>query len=112
MLKYSNHAFLRYKKYIKVGYFYIFMEKVFILSIIVTCLFVIIKTLEMKFIDKEWKPLKLIIRDAVIVFVSAMVASFLYFHMDGSMTDFLNVVTDNKSFNMSSTQIFTDEPGF
>jgi hypothetical protein len=23
-----------------------------------------------------------------------------------------NVFTDNKSFNMSSTQIFTDEPGF
>jgi hypothetical protein len=88
------------------------MEKVFILSIIVTCLFVILKALEMKFIDKEWKPLKIIIRDAVVVFVCSMVGSFLYFHMDGSVTDFLNVVTDNKSFNMGATQIFTDEPGF
>jgi multisubunit Na+/H+ antiporter MnhB subunit len=88
------------------------MEKVFILSIVVTCLFVVIKILEMKFIDKEWKPLKIIIRDAVIVLVSSIVGSFLYFHMDGSLTDFLNVVTDNKSFNMSATQIFTDEPGF
>jgi multisubunit Na+/H+ antiporter MnhB subunit len=88
------------------------MEKVFILSIVVTCLFVVIKILEMKFIDKEWKPLKIIIRDAVIVLVSSIVGSFLYFHMVGSLTDFLNVVTDNKSFNMSATQIFTDEPGF
>jgi len=88
------------------------MEKVFILSIITTCLFVVIKILEMKFVDKEWKPLKNIIRDAVIVFVCSMVGSFLLFQMDGSVTDFLNVVTDNKSFNMSATQIFTDAPGF
>ena len=88
------------------------MEKVFILSIIVTCLFVFVKVLEMKFVDKEWKPLKTIIRDAVIIFVCSVVGSFLLFQVDSSVTDFLNVVTDNKSFNMSATQIFTDEPGF
>jgi hypothetical protein len=88
------------------------MEKVFILSIVVTCIFVIIKVLEMKYVDKEWKPLKIIIRDSVIILVSSIVGSFLYFNMDGSLTDFLNVVTDNKSFNMSATQIFTDAPGF
>jgi hypothetical protein len=88
------------------------MEKVFILSIIVTCLFVFVKVLEMKFVDKEWKPLKTIIRDAVIVFVCSLVGSVLLFQIDGSVTDFLNVVTDNKSFNMANTQIFTDAPGF
>ena len=88
------------------------MEKNFILSIITTCLFVAIKILEMKFVDKEWKPLKNIIRDAVIVFVCSMIGSIFLFQMDGSITDFLNVVTDNKTFNMSATQIFTDEPGF
>jgi|UniRef100_A0A6C0JMZ3 hypothetical protein len=88
------------------------MEKTFIVSIIITCLFVVIKVLEMKYVDKEWKPLKNIIRDAVIVFACSMIGSFLLFSMDGSITDFLNVVTDNKSFNMSATQIFTDEPGF
>jgi len=66
----------------------------------------------MKFVDKEWKPLKNIIRDSVVVFVSTMIGAFLLFQMDGSVTDFLNIVTDNKSFNMASTQIFTDAPGF
>jgi len=88
------------------------MEKIFIVSSIITCIFVVIKILEMKYVDKEWKPLKLIIRDAVIVFVSSMIGSFILFQIDGSITDFLNIVTDNKSFNMSATQIFTDEPGF
>ena len=88
------------------------MEKVFILSIIVTCLFFSIKILEMKYVDQEWKPLKIIVRDSVIVFFSSMVGGFLLFQVDGSITDFLNIVTENKSFNMSATQIFTDEPGF
>jgi len=88
------------------------MEKVFILSIIVTCIFVILKVIEMKFIDKEFKPLKIMIRDSVVVFTSTMIGSFILFNMDGSVTDFLNVVTNNKSFNMSETQIFTDSPGF
>jgi len=88
------------------------MEKVVILSIIVTCLFVFIKVLEMKFIDKEWKPIKLVVRDSVIVFCCSLIGAFLLFQVDGSVTDFLNVVTENKSFNMSATQIFTDEPGF
>jgi hypothetical protein len=88
------------------------MEKVFILSVIVTCLFVFIKVLEMKFVDKEWKPLKLVVRDSVIVFICSLVGGYLLFQVDGSVTDFLNVVTDNKSFDMANTQIFTDSPGF
>lgn len=88
------------------------MEKVLILSIIVTCIFVFLKVLEMKFVDKEWKPLKSIIRDAFFVFISSAVGGFLLFQVDSSVTDFLNLVTENKSFNMNTTQIFTDEPGF
>jgi hypothetical protein len=66
----------------------------------------------MKFVDKEWKPLKGIIRDAFFVFISSVVGGFLLFQVDSSVTDFLNLVTENKSFNMNTTQIFTDEPGF
>jgi len=32
--------------------------------------------------------------------------------LDGSVVDFLNVVTNNKTFDMGQTQVFTDEPGF
>jgi hypothetical protein len=66
----------------------------------------------MKLVDKEMKPIKVIIRDAVVVFVCSMVGSFMLFNSDSSITDFLNIVTDNKSFNMSATEIFTDAPGF
>lgn len=66
----------------------------------------------MKYIEKELKPLKYIVRDAVAVFICSLVASYSYFYMNDSFTDFMNVVTENKSLNLDSTQIFTDTPNF
>ena len=88
------------------------MEKVFMMAIIITILFLGSKVLEMKYIDKEWKPMKFVVRDGITVFACAALGSFLYLHLDGSVVDFLNVVTKNKTFDMSQTQVFTDEPGF
>jgi len=88
------------------------MENLFLFAIFTTVLFVFIKMLEMKYLDKEIKPLKVIVRDAVIVFASAFVAAYGFFFMKGSFSDFLNIVTENKTMNMESTQIFTDVPAF
>lgn len=88
------------------------MEKIFIIAFITTTLFLAIRVVEMKYIDKEWKPMKSTVRDGIVVFLCSLIGSFFYLHLDGSIMDFMNVVTDNKSFNMSSTQVFTDEPGF
>ena len=88
------------------------MEKVFIISIAVTLLFCIVKFVEMKFIDKELKPLKVVVRDAIIVMMSSIVVTTVVFNMNSSITDFFNVVTENKTINPASTEIFTDTPGF
>ena len=66
----------------------------------------------MKFIDKELKPLKLLVRDSLIVMISSVVSTFLFFNMDYSLSEFFNVVTETKTINPSTTPIFTDEPGF
>ena len=47
------------------------MENLFLIAIFTTILFLLAKIAEMKFVDKEWKPLRIIIRDAIIVFSSA-----------------------------------------
>lgn len=88
------------------------MEKIFTVAVLVTFLFCLVKFVEMKFIEKELKPLKVVVRDALIVFLCSGVGAFMYFHLDGNIADFLNVVTDTKTLNTSATQIFTDEPGF
>ena len=88
-------------------------HNVFVIPVIITLLFCIAKFIEMKFIDKELKPLKFVIRDATIVFLCSLLATFLSMNMNGTIHEFINVVTDTKTAPIGgNTNIFTDEPGF
>lgn len=88
------------------------MENLFLLAVLATILFLFIKFLEMKYLEKEFKPLKLVVRDGIIVFISTIVAAYSFFYMNGSISDFLNVITENKVLQPDATQIFTDTPAF
>lgn len=89
------------------------MQKIFFISIVITFLFCLFKFLEMKYLENDLKPLKFYVRDAFIVFSSSLIATYVCFHLDSSITDFFNVITENKSFNTGGvTEIFTDAPGF
>jgi hypothetical protein len=89
------------------------MEKPIILSILATFLFCIMKFLEMKYLEKEFKPLKFIVRDAVIIFTSVFIASYIVMsYLDTGITNLFNVITDTKTLNAATTQVFTDVPGF
>jgi hypothetical protein len=90
------------------------MEQVFIIAIATVLLFTVVKIVETKYLDKngEKKPLKLIVRDVVIVFASSLVSSFAYFTFQNQIRDFFNIVTETPTLNTATTQIFTDTPGF
>jgi hypothetical protein len=89
------------------------MEKVFIISLVITFFFGLTKFLEMKFVNDKIKPLKIFVREIAIVFISSVVGAFIYFHFDGSIGELFNVITNTTNINvLSSPQIFTDEPGF
>jgi len=88
------------------------MENLFLLAFFATLLFLFIKFLEMKYVDKEFKPLKFIMRDGLIVFVSTACAGYTFFHMNSSIDNFFNVITENKKLQPEATQIFTDVPAF
>ena len=88
------------------------MEKVFIITALVTILFCFAKFIEMKYIDKQWQPLKFIARDAFIVMVCTSISTYLMLSLDSNITEFFNVVTDKTIIHPSNTQIFTDDPGF
>jgi hypothetical protein len=88
------------------------MEKLLLIAAIVTFMYTMMKVVLMKYVDKQMTPLKFIIRDATMVFAACFIGLFGFFQINGSLNDFLNVVTDGKSLNMQATQVFTDEPGF
>ena len=66
----------------------------------------------MRYLDKEKKPLKFIVRDTIIVFLSSTVATLSFFYLENYISDFFNIVTETKTLNTNATQIFTDAPGF
>ena len=53
------------------------MDNVFIIAAIVSVIFVIAKFIEMRFVDKEAKPLKFLIRDALLVYISVIIGYFI-----------------------------------
>lgn len=88
------------------------MEKVLIFAISITILFCILKFLEMKYIDREIKPLKYFVRDAIMVFSSSILCVYVLLHYDKNITDLFAVVTESKVFSPDTTTVFTGEPGF
>jgi len=88
------------------------MEKVFLLSILITFLFCVAKFIEMKYLEKDMKPLKFMVRDGMIVMMCSIFVGYFTFHMDNTITDFFNIITETKTLNAAATQVFTGEPGF
>lgn len=88
------------------------MEKLFIISILISVVYAIVVIVEGKFIQKKMKPTKEIIREGFFVFLSALLSLFLFFKMSGTLTEFFNIITDTKTENVKSTEVFTGEPGF
>ena len=53
------------------------MDNIFLVSGIISVIFFIAKFLEMRYVDNEPKPLKLLIRDSILVYVSVVIGSFI-----------------------------------
>ena len=75
------------------------MDNIFMFSGVISIVFLLFKFIEMRFIDKENKPLKFLIRDTLVVFVSVVSGHYLMEQIQP-----MNVV--------SSPAVFTDNPGF
>ena len=88
------------------------MEKAFILSLFITGVFFVSKLIDMKYISKEWKPMKTVIRESRFVLVSSILSVVVFFLTNGKMSDFFNILTENKTLKPSATEVFTGEPGF
>ena len=90
------------------------MEKILFFSIVISTFFLIFKFLEMKYIEKEWKPAKIIIRDLVMVFIASFLGFSLYDRSGNSINQLFDVITDTKSVPLSSANVnvFTDNPNF
>lgn len=88
------------------------MEKIIFFSLVVTVIFVIFKMIEMKYIEKEWVPIKNFIRDSIMVFVSSFLGGTILLKSGNSVTQLFNVITDTKVVPTANASVFTDNPNF
>ena len=79
------------------------MDNIFLVSGIISVIFFIVKFLEMRYDDDESKPLKILIRDSLVVYVSVIIGSFIL--------DQLNPVI-NETTSPIIPLAFTDNPPF
>jgi hypothetical protein len=79
------------------------MEHQFIIAAVISIIFLIVKFAEMRFVEKESKPLKILFRDTLIVYLSVLAGFFVI--------EQLNSVIEG---TMAPTQptVFTDNPAF
>jgi hypothetical protein len=80
------------------------MSNIFIVAGIISVVFLIVKFIEMRFVDKESKPLKFLIRDALLVYFSVVSGSFII--------DQVSPVMQEVGENITNPAVFTDNPGF
>jgi cytochrome bd-type quinol oxidase subunit 2 len=88
------------------------MEKILLLAISISVLFLIIKLVMMKYVEKDTKPLKFLVRDAFVVFASSFLPIFVFFQMSGTFNTLFGIGGGGGGDNLPQTQIFTDTPGF
>ena len=71
----------------------------FIISLAIAIIYISSKLLENKYMDTEMKPLKDLVRDTLIVYISSVIGIY-------------GIEQLNISFNLKNTQIFTGNPEF
>ena len=79
------------------------MTSIFIVAAVISLTFLVIKFLEMRYIEKESKPLKFLIRDTLLVYFSVILANFVMDQMNPIMT---------AGAGKKVTPVFTDNPTF
>jgi len=80
------------------------MNNIFIVAAVISIIFLISKFIEMRFIEKESKPLKLLIRDTLLVYFSVIVSNFVLEQFEHTI--------HNSEISKTVTPVFTDNPGF
>jgi hypothetical protein len=67
-------------------------------------IFLVFKFIEMRFIEKESKPFKFLIRDSLLVYFTVLVGYFII--------EQFKTVVQNGGDNLKITPVFTDNPNF
>jgi hypothetical protein len=78
------------------------MENIFVVAAIISVMYFTFKFIVMRFVEKENKPLKVLVSDSLLVYFSVILGYFVI--------EQVNPVIENVSDK--NIHVFTDNPGF
>ncbi len=89
------------------------MNNIFLIAMIISIIYFGIKFIEMKFVENEPKPLKIIVRDSILVYFSVITGYFLLEQiMPFTQSGGTIVPTSSIPGVTNTTPVFTDTPDF
>jgi hypothetical protein len=77
------------------------MSNVFIMALIISSVYLLCRFIEMRFILKENKSLKILLRDTLIVYIAVICGTFV-----------MDQVSSLSDIVKTPPNVFTNEPGF
>ena len=80
------------------------MENIFALGAVISIIFFLCKFIEMRFILRDVKPLKLLIRETLHVYVSVIIGLFI--------SNQFNLMKNTVNTMTGGVNVFVDNPGF
>jgi hypothetical protein len=81
------------------------MNNIFIIATVISIIFLVMKFIEMRYIEKESKPLKLLIRDTLLVYFSVVSGYFI-------LEQLKPVMQNGDNLTGGTTPVFTNNPEF
>ena len=73
---------------------------IYIFSLLLSFIFIILKILINKYVEKKNKPIKPILKDSILIFLISIVSNYIY----------INFIQNN--LESSEVNVFTDKPEF
>ena len=90
------------------------MENTILLTIVIAVLFTVAKTVEMKYIENELLPMKLLVREVMMVASCVFGVLYVFFEYKHKITEWfgLSMLGSVAEVVIKPPEIFTDNPGF
>jgi len=82
------------------------MDNIFLVAGIISFIFFTAKFLEMRYVDEEPKPLKLIIRDSLLVYITTIIGGFIIDQLQPTINETLKATVE------APAMVFLDNPPF
>ena len=82
------------------------MDNIFIIAGVVAFIFLLAKFVEMRFVEKDNKPLKLLVRDALLVYFSVVIGYYIIEQLNPATVQNVGGAVSN------TTPVFTNNPEF